>query len=170
MSPAPEIQTARLHLRPFTEADAALFHKINTDPFVRRFLWDDESISEALAAELMAQNATHWAEDGFGLWKIQLPGTGETIGYSGLWYFFEEAQPQLLYALLPDFAGQGYASEAARAVIEDTFSRLGFTYLIAATDPPNLPSQKVAERIGMQLVDVREADGKTTHFYRIDRP
>ncbi len=158
----------RISLVPFTSEDAPLFHQINIDPFVRQFLWDDEIISPALAADLMLQNEKHFVEDQFGLWKILLKDTDTLIGYTGLWYFFDEPQPQLIYALLPAFTGHGYAKEAAEQVVQYTFSQLSFDYLIAATDLPHLASQKLAIKLGMKRIEAKEIDGKTTVFFRLD--
>ena len=65
-----------------------------------------------------------------------LKETNEVIGYTGLWYFFNEKQPQLIYALLKQFTKRGYALEASKAIIQYSFNTLGFQYLIAATDEP----------------------------------
>ncbi len=89
--------------------------------------------------------------------------------FLGLWYFFDKPQPQLIFALLPQFIGKGYATESALAIVRFAFQELGFTYLMAATDPPNLPSQQVLLRLGMQLVEKREEEGKVTWFYRMDK-
>ncbi len=165
-----QFSSPRLSLLPFTSEDAHAFHQINIDPFVRQFLWDDEIISPALVADLMLQNEKHFAEDQFGLWKILLKDTDTLIGYTGLWYFFDEPQPQLIYALLPAFTGQGYAKEAAEQVVHYSFSQLSFDYLIAATDLPHLASQKLAIKLGMERIETKEIDGKTTVFFRLDRP
>jgi len=167
---APVLTSDRLSLLPFTIEDVKLFHQINTDPFVRQYLWDDEVISEELAAEVMTQNEQYFAEDQFGLWKISLKASSTIIGYTGLWYFFEEAQPQLIYALLPVFTGKGYAKEAAEQVINYTFSQLSFEYLLAATDPPHLASQRLAIKLGMKKIDTKEIEGKTTVFFRLESP
>jgi len=168
--PSVQLSSPRLSLLPFTPEDAHAFHQINIDPFVRQFLWDDEIISLALAEDLMLQNEKHFTEDQFGLWKILLKNTDTLIGYTGLWYFFDESQPQLIYALLPAFTGQGYAKEAAEQIVQYTFSQLAFDYLIAATDPPHLASQRLAIKLGMEKIDTKEIEGKTTVFFRLESP
>lgn len=66
----------------------------------------------------------------FGLWSIETLEGSEAIGFTGLWYFFEENQnqPQLINALLPDATEQGYGTEAARKVLEYGFDRLDYQY------------------------------------------
>ncbi len=162
------INTKRLKLTPLETSDHSLFLDINTDPFVRRYLWDDEMITSEMVGEILEINQKHFQEDQYGLWKIL--NTDQTIiGYVGLWHFFDEAQPQLIYALLEPFTGKGYAHEAGLAIIEYTFKRLKFKYLLAATDEPHLASQKVALGLGMTLVGTKTIDGKPTLFYRIEK-
>ena len=163
------LTSQRLKLTPFEADEVDLFHRINTSPFVRKYLWDDEVIALEMARELLAQNEQHFQSDKFGLWKITELNGSQVMGYTGLWYFFDESQPQLLYALLEEFSGQGYATEAARMVIQYAFNVLQYQYLVAATDVPNLASQRVAEGLGMRLIEKRLLEGKHTLFYRVDR-
>ncbi len=166
---SPILSSPRLRLTPFLTAEVELFHQMNTSPFVRQYLWDDEVISIELAEQILAQNAQHFKEDRFGLWKITHNETDAFIGYAGLWFFFEESQPQLIYALHPEATGSGYATEAARLVIDYAFHQLGFSYLIAATDEPHLASQAVAQRLGMQQDRVETMDGKVTVFFTLEK-
>ncbi|NEQ50430.1 MAG: GNAT family N-acetyltransferase [Leptolyngbya sp. SIO3F4] len=163
------LTTQRLRLAPFQAEETDLFHAINTEPFVRKYLWDNAEIDRETAAEVIAKNREHFTTDGYGLWKIYRPDSNEVIGYAGLWYFFDEPQPQLIYALREAYAGQGYATEAARAVVQYAFSELGFDYLLAATDEPHTASQQVAERLGMTFSEKRVEDEKVTVFFRLNR-
>ncbi len=163
------LTTKRLRLTPFQVEDLDLFHQINTDPFVREFLWDNSVIDQETVREILKINQNQFELSQSGLWKINRIDQPEVIGYTGLWNFFDEPQPQLIYALLPGFSKQGYATEAAQTIIEYAFDQLGFTYLIAATDEPHLASQKVAKRLGMSFEERRVEDGKLTLFYRIEK-
>ncbi|MBX2873788.1 MAG: GNAT family N-acetyltransferase [Saprospiraceae bacterium] len=163
------LSSPRLQLSPFPMEELEHFHKMNTSPFVRQYLWDDEIITVELAAQILAQNAQHFEEDRYGLWKITHKETDAFIGYAGLWFFFEESQPQLIYALQADAAGNGYATEAAQLVIDYAFQALGFEYLIAATDEPHLASQSVAQRLGMLQNRIETLDGKATVFFRLEK-
>lgn len=184
MRPQPPLllSTSRLLLSPFQSnpVDLEVFHSINTDRFVRRFLWDDESIDRQTAAQILRHNQQLLERDGYGLWKISMiattPATSKgseeqgIMGYAGLWHFFDdEPQPQLVYALLPPFTRQGYAVEAAQAVINYSFTQLDYDYLIAATDVANVASQNVAKKLGMKQVETTDKQGKPTAFFRIDR-
>jgi ribosomal-protein-alanine N-acetyltransferase len=87
----------------------------------------------------------------------------------GLWHFFDERQPQLLYALLPDFTGRGYAAEGARRIVEYAFAELGLDYLDASCDVPNAASQRTAERLGMKKYKEEVKNGLPTLFYRLEK-
>ena len=170
MKKSPKLESDRLLLQPWTMKDLDSFHQLNTDPFIRRFLWDDEVITYDLAREVMETNVKHFEESRFGLWQIFLKGDQVLAGYTGLWYFFDEDQPQLMYALLEEHTGNGYATEASKIVMEYAFAELGFKYVLAATDEPHQESQRVALRLGMKFVQRRIENGRPTLFYRIDKP
>ncbi|MEM9670962.1 MAG: GNAT family N-acetyltransferase [Cyclobacteriaceae bacterium] len=165
----PVLLTSRLRLIPFSQSDQDLLHQTFTDLFVRKFLWDDEIIPESQTREILEQNEQHFQNDHWGLWKIAQKTDEVYIGFAGLWYFFEEDQPQLLYGLLPTATGQGYATEASRAIVHYAFQELGFSYLIASCDVPHTASRKVAERLGMQFVEERTEQDKPTAFYRLEK-
>ena len=155
------LQTERLSLVPLKKKDLTIFHNTNTDPFVRKFLWDDEVIT--------LEVSERFANENWGLWKIIDTQTNEHLGYAGFWYFFDEPQPQLLYALLPESTGKGIATEASRRLITYAFDDLGFEYITAAKDKPNIDSAKVCKRLAMTLVEEKEAEGMSTLFYRLRR-
>lgn len=147
------ITTDRLELIPFTVDEKQLFLDINTDKYVRKYLWDDEIIDEGAAEEIMQQNRRHFEASQYGLWKMSLKETHAVVGYVGLWYFFDEPQPQLMYALLQPHTKKGYAVESAKGIIEYVFDQLDFAYLIAATDEQHVQSQKVALKSGLKFVE-----------------
>lgn len=163
------LSSQRLNFIPFALSDTDLFHDINTQSFVRQYLWDDQQIAQTTAAEIIQANEQLFKEHAYGLWKIIQKEKQKIIGYAGLWHFFDEAQPQLLYVLLESYTKQGYATEAARAVIDYAFNSLDFTYLIASMDKPNTASQQLAQRLGMQFFEGKVENGKETLFYRIDK-
>ena len=89
---------------------------------------------------------------GFGPYAVVEQSTGDVIGYCGLFYFLDiHGQPEieLGYRLRRAAWGQGYATEAARLVRDYAFHTLHIKRLIALIDPDNVPSIRVAEKIGM---------------------
>ncbi len=163
------LETQRLVLKPIVESDLNTLHGIFTNFYVRRYLCDGEIFSLQQVEEMLAENKKLFEENKFGLWFIETKNDRETIGFVGLWYFFEEAQPQLVYALLPKALKKGYATEASTKILEYGFDELGFNYLVASCDRPNIESLKVAERLGMRQVEERIMNGNPILFFRIDK-
>lgn len=93
----------------------------------------------------------------------------EVIGIAGLYTFFMEPQPQLLYALLPQYQKNGYATEASRCIIRYAFENLEYDYLLASCDTPNVSSVRVMERLGMQKLKEEYAEGKPLVFYQLSK-
>ncbi len=162
------LNTDRLHLSPFSIKQHASLHQLFTHPFIREFLWDDVIISPQETRKILEQNEQFFNKYSWGLWQLKLEHAAPPIGFVGLWPFFEQPQPQLLYGLLPDYTGQGLATEAAKKILAYAAKQLDFKFLTAATDIPNLASQKVLERIGMKKTEERIESGKATYFFTID--
>ena len=164
------LKTGRLILTPWETKDQQEFYEININPYVRKYLWDDIIIAEETVKEILENNAKYFEEHAWGIWKVIKKDDHETIGYAGLWYFFDQHQPELLYAIRPQYAGLGYATEAARLVIDYAFSHLGYRYLSASTDTPHERSRKMCERLNMRHIEDSEIEGKFTSFYRLENP
>src|SRR5687767_5346438 len=105
------MKTKRLTLFPLAQNDLGIFQEINVNPHVRKYLWDDAIMPQDFFENIMKRVDAHFKKDGWGLWKIMDHDNTIVMGYVGLWLFFDEHQPQLLYALHPDFTGKGYATE-----------------------------------------------------------
>ena len=163
-----ELNTERLNLFPAEIEHLMILMNMWNDPVVRKYLWDDTLVCPQQVEEILITNENLFRENQTGLWLIKLRDTGEIIGFTGLWSFFDESQPQLLYGLLPQFFGQGYAAEASARIIEYSFVSLGFSYLDAACDLPNTASVRVAQRLGMKKIREENLDGKPTVFFRIE--
>ena len=158
-----------MKLIPFALSDTNSLYQTLTDPFVRKYLMDDEVISYEKAKEFIHTNEKQFEEQGCGLWRILVKEATIYAGFAGLWTFFDEEQPQLLYGLLPANLKNGYATEASKAVVDYTFTALNFSYLIAACDTPNADSKKVCVRLDMVEFEEKEINGNTTTFYRLEK-
>ncbi|KAA3624020.1 MAG: N-acetyltransferase [Bacteroidetes bacterium] len=160
------METNRLTLEIFAKEEFELFHAINTNEFVRIYLWDNEVVQLSLSKEIVEESNKRYQTEKWGLWKIILTKNKECVGYVGLWYFFDENQPQLLYALLPEYTGKGYATEASMKIIEYVFEKLNFDYISASLDKPNSKSINVCEKLGMERVNEQIIEGKPILFYK----
>ncbi len=162
------IETQRLLLKPILESELSTLHAIFIDSYVRKYLCDGKIFPLQQVEEMLTESQKNFEEKRFGLWFVETKSEKEIIGFVGLWDFFDEKQPQLVYALLPKATKKGYASEAATKILEYCFNELGYQYLLASCDQPNIESQKVAERIGMRKVDEKIVNGNPLVFFKVE--
>ena len=149
------LSTERLVLRPVTADDHAALLAHWTQPEVRRFLFDGAAPSAAEVAETIEESIGHFAARGFGIWLIELgaeaglAGTAAgLVGTAGL-RPLEESGLEIFYSLAPGAWGHGYATEAARAVVEYGLGPLGLPEVLAEVDEGNAASVAVVKRLGM---------------------
>ena len=150
------LYTERLVLRPVTGDDHPALLAHWTLPDVRRFLFDGAPLSSAEVAETIEESIGDFAAHGYGIWFIELgsgpsfgpsPGPG-LVGTAGL-RPLEESGLEIFYSLAPAAWGHGYATEAARAVVEYAFGPLGLPEVLAEVDEGNAASVAVVKRLGM---------------------
>jgi RimJ/RimL family protein N-acetyltransferase len=148
--------TERLVLRPVTRDDHPALLAHWTLPDVRRFLFDGAPLSSAEVAETIEESIGDFAAHGYGIWLIELgsgtgsgprPGPGQ-VGTAGL-RPLEESGLEIFYSLAPGVWGHGYATEAARAVVEYALGSLGLPEVLAEVDEGNAASVAVVKRLGM---------------------
>jgi [ribosomal protein S5]-alanine N-acetyltransferase len=161
------LSTARLELTPIQEIDWEILARILNDFSVRQYLCDDRILTENELNEMILTSQLSFQDKKYGLWFIVEKTSREIVGFVGLWHFFAEIQPQLSYGLLPQFTGSGFATEAAKRVIDYSFNELGFQYLTASCDRPNLASQKVLATLGMEELKEEIVDGRHLIIYQI---
>ena len=76
----------------------------------------------------MATFLGHWALRGYGPWAIEDKAGGRFVGYSGLWNPEGWPEPEVIWSLMADCHGRGYATEAARRVREFAYAQFGWTH------------------------------------------
>ena len=142
-----EITTERLRLRPLTssEADVDWWVRLHADPEVNRFVG---SYTRETAVARLEGVESQWATRGHGLCAVELRATGEAVGRCGLnwWEQFDETEAGWTFARA--HWGHGYATEAARAVVDRGFAGLGLERITAMIHHGNSGSVAVAERLG----------------------
>lgn len=89
------LRSLRLTLYLFTKNDHSYFHDLNIDT-VRNFLWDGQEVRVEATKDILEKNEEYFKEKSFGLWKLESKVNNKIIGYAGLWYFFNEPQPQVI--------------------------------------------------------------------------
>ena len=148
------LSTERLVLRPVTTDDHAALLAHWTQPDVRRFLFDGAALSAAEVTETIGESVADVAARGYGIWLIELgsgaalAGSAPLVGTAGL-RPLEESGLEIFYSLAPGAWGRGYATEAARAVVEYGLGPLGLPEVLAEVDEGNIASVAVVKRLGM---------------------
>ena len=148
---APILTTERLVLRPWRATDRAPFAAMCADPRVMEFLGPllSRDESDAVADRI----AAHFAEHGYGLWAVEVPGNAEFAGFVGLSQprFSAHFTPcvEVGWRLAARHWGRGYATEGARAALAFGFEQLGLREIVSFTTAANRASRAVMERLGM---------------------
>lgn len=160
-------ETERLRHRALTVDDAEAFFALNSHPEVMRYTHEPllESLDEARRA-IAAYPDFHTV--GFGRWGCVLKESGDVIGFCGLKYLPELDVVDVGYRFLPEYWGQGLATEACRACVEFGFEVLQLERIVAFVLPENKASIRVLEKVGMELEGTVELEGMSAVRYAID--
>ena len=151
------IETDRLILRAFREADREAFAAINGDPRVNE--WLGGPISREQSDATLDRINAQIAADGFGFWAAERKDDGRLVGMIGLRRNTAGPAPialELGWRLSPDAQGTGLATEGAKAALDWGFANLGTGEILAWTAATNVRSQAVMRRIGMDHDPARD--------------
>jgi RimJ/RimL family protein N-acetyltransferase len=148
-----QLETPRLTLRRWQEADRAPFAAMNADPGVMRFFAAPYTREESDAA--IDRYLAAFDRDGFSFFAATLRDTGIFAGTIGLQTMRDVVpnlpQPavEIGWRLTQATQGQGLATEGALAILDLAFHQLGLAEVVAITALPNQPSRHVMEKLGM---------------------
>jgi RimJ/RimL family protein N-acetyltransferase len=147
------IRTDRLLLRPLAAGDADSLLGYRGRPDICRYLpfepMDRRTVEDRLAGPWARTALT---DEGQSLTLgAELAGTGRLVGDVVLfWRSRDHRGGEVGYVFDPEFAGQGYATEAAQAMLRLGFDGLGLHRIVARVDERNEASARVARRLGMR--------------------
>lgn len=146
-----QIETNRLIVRELTPRDSSFIFKLLNQPSWIKYI-GDKGVRSIEDAEKYIRNGpiSMYTRLGFGLFAVELAASAEPIGICGLIKRDELEDADLGFAFLEHFWGNGYALEAATAVME--FAKgLGFTKVVAITTLDNEASVKLLEKIDFRF-------------------
>ena len=175
------LETDRLIIRRFGENDLEPWLTHLNTPEVRAHLGGVVSAEEM--AERFARQRDSWDDDKGGWLAIERKADGEFLGYCGFGPITAEAAPadlqgttEIGWTLRADCWGQGYATEAARAVLALVFERFGSPEVFSQTSEANCGSWRVMERLGMERAEALDYEDPAyppeenpTKVYRLTR-
>ncbi len=166
----PRLRTQRLDVRPCTLDDIDMLHAMWTDPDVRRYLWDDQIIERDQAEQVVQALVDSAANDGCGMWVLYLRDSNDAIGFVALRAIEGTVEVELLYGLYRTAWGSGYATEASLAVLSYGFEQVRLARIWARTDPPNVASIRVIERLQMQAAENPGSETIPIAAWVLERP
>lgn len=164
----PTVETDRLRLRHWEMRDFPAYAALRTDHELQRYVGG--AVSEREAWEDFCAASGQWALRGFGLFLVAARDSDEAVGFAGLWFPPDIAEPELCWSLFPGRTGKGYATEAAAAARHWAYESRGLPPLMSFVHPDNIASQKVAERLGARLIEPTTLRGMPRLFYRHPGP
>jgi ribosomal-protein-alanine N-acetyltransferase len=152
-TPLVVLETERLVLRRLLPDDLPALHALYRDPVVRRYFPDGTRTLEETREELTWFRNGHPRRPELGLWATVERDTGAFLGRCGLlpWTIDGVAEVELAYLIEPARWGEGFATEAARAIVRHAHEVLRIERLICLIDPENLASVRVAQKVGMRF-------------------
>ena len=146
------LETDRLIVRHLTTADAEFIIELLNDPSFIRYIGDKQvrTLDDA-CAYVRNGPARSYETYGFGLNLVELKSEGMPIGICGLLKRDTLPEPDIGFAFLPAYWNQGYALEAAAAVMKHGRETLGVKVVLAITTPDNEASGKLLSKIGLRF-------------------
>jgi ribosomal-protein-alanine N-acetyltransferase len=161
------LETPHLILREMRVDDANALLKVFSDPLVMASFPGTPPFDLMRMEAWVDRNLRHQNEHGYGLFSVVHKTDGVVIGDCGLERM--EIGVELGYDLRRDYWGRGLATEAATAVRDFAFATLGLDRVVSLIRVGNDRSRRVAEKIGMSLVEEIARNGATYWLYRVER-
>lgn len=157
------LETNRLRLRQMDKSDVDNLMKIFSDPVAMQYY--PSTYPREAAVKWIEWNIANYKKHLTGLWICELKQDGSFVGQCGIIPQFvdEVEEMEIGYLFVRDYWGMGLALEAANAVKEYGFSTLGLARIIATIYHKNMPSIKLAERLGMEY-EKRTFVGKSDDY------
>jgi len=156
-----QLDTPRLRLCEFTEEDAAFVLRLLNEPSFIEFVGDRgvRSLDDArryLREGPMASYRAH----GHGLLRVSLKMDDTPIGMCGLVKRDTLPEPDIGFALLPEYWDRGYVTEAAQAAMKHSEQILGLQTILGITSPHNERSIAVLNKLGLRFIDEKPLGDK----------
>ena len=144
--------TERLRIRRFEPTDAPFIMRLLNSPGWLVNIGDRGIKTEADAARYLKDvTLASYIKNGYGTYLVEIKETGEPAGMSGILRRDTLPGPDLGFAFLPEFAGKGYAHEAALAILDHAEKDLKIMELYGITLPTNEPSIRLLEKLGFRM-------------------
>ncbi len=151
MKPRIIIETERLILREMVIEDAQNMLRLHSNHQVQKYTGEDIVTTLEEIYLKIKDFQTRDKNHGFARWVTILKDGMHFVGWAGLAYLPEFDEIDLGYRFLPEYWGQGIATEASRAILTYGFDTLKISKIIAIAMQENKASIKVMEKVGMKF-------------------
>ena len=166
------VETDRLRLRWFVASDAPFVFRLLNEPDWIRFI-GDKHVSTLDDASRYIENGpvAMYGREGFGLYAVESKETGAPIGMCGLIKRQTLDEVDVGFAFLSEFRSQGFAFEAATAVLAFAHDVLSLRRLVAIVSPDNAKSISLLEKLGFRFEKMLRMQGNDEEvaFYASER-
>ena len=160
------LETERLILREVHTSDSDFILDLLNQPSFIKYIADRGVRTVDQAREYIESRFVQsYKTNGYGLFLMELKDGGTPIGLCGFVNRETLPHPDVGFALLPQFEKQGYAYEAASALLDYGRERLGCKRVLAITTPDNESSGRLLEKIGLRFEREIELNGETLKLY-----
>lgn len=158
-------ETPRLLIRHVEPADVQAMFAVYGDAAAMQWVGDGRALTLEQCEEWVRVTRRHYEDRGYGMFAIDRRATGDTVGFIGLVHPQGHHTPELKYAIRRDAWKQGYATEAARAVLRYAVT-LGLKEIVATVARENAASMAVLLKAGMTTGGLRvDDDGEFTQVF-----
>lgn len=169
------LETDRLILRELQLSDAEAFFAMDSNPKVHQYLWNKPVQKTEEIIEIIDFVRKQYIDNGIGRFAMISKETNEFMGWAGLKFNTEEVNKKVNfydigYRLDEKFWKKGYASEATLAWQKYAFETMNIKALEAAAHSENAASNRILQKIGMQMTETYLEDGVSWNWYQMENP
>lgn len=167
-------ETERLIIREIVPSDIDVMLELHSDPEVHIYLGNKTITSREKMIELIHSLNKQYNDFGVGRWAMIEKKTNEFIGWTGLEFVTKEINQHknfydLGYRLLKRYWRQGFATESAFASLDYAFQILNASEVYAMADIENEGSNKILNKVGLQLIETFDLEGVEHNWYKLER-
>jgi RimJ/RimL family protein N-acetyltransferase len=148
--------------------------ELDSDPVVHRYLGNQPVQDIEQSREAIRFIRQQYLDNGIGRWAVIEKSTGYFLGWAGLKLVKEPANNHtgfydVGYRLIKKYWGKGFATEAAKAVVDYGFEVLQLPVIYGMADINNAASAHVLQKTGLQLIEAFDLNGTPHHWFKISR-
>lgn len=166
------VETKRVIIRHFCDDDVEDVFEFSSNEEVLRWTGEPALTHIDQARDIIKSVwKTEYSKYGYARYAVVHKHDHRVIGFAGLKFLPELNETDLGYRILPQYWGQGLATEMAQPLVRHGFGDLGLKKIVAFTLPENLASCRVLEKAGFRFDKYAEFPGEdiSVNWYSIER-